>query len=292
MLNTVSATSLSAQVLRPAWVDVVSIQSQVVYGMVGNNVAVPALQKHGFKVAAVPTVLFSNTPHYPSIHGDAIPADWLRGFLDDLSQRGALQRLRAVLVGYLGHPDHAAVLASWIRHLRTENRELLVIVDPVIGDHDVGTYVNPDLIDAYRQELLPLATGLTPNGYELEQLTGMSVHREDDVRKAAQTLLTDCTQWIAVTSSAPETWPDAQMGVTLVTANDIATANHPRIDCHCKGTGDLFSANLTANILKRIDLYRDLNITDLYQSVAQAGSDVVTALEHTRSMSCEEIVLP
>jgi len=283
MLNTALAIPVSAHARNPAWVDVVSIQSQVVYGMVGNNVAVPALKRHGLAVAAVPTVLLSNTPHYSSIHGDVIPTDWLRGFLDDLRRRGALTRLRAVLIGYLGHPEHATVLANWIRCLLQDIKGLLVIVDPVIGDHDVGTYVNPALIDSYREELLPLATGLTPNGYELERLTGMSVHQEDDVRKAAKKLLSGRTQWVSVTSAAPDFWPDGEMGITMATTQGAVTINHPKIDCHCKGTGDLFSANLLSHLLKGDDLHR---------ATAHAASHVVSILEHTQAAGCEELVLP
>jgi len=278
MLN----ASLPKYTPHPAWVDVVSIQSQVVYGMVGNNVAIPALKKHGLSVAAVPTVLLSNTPHYPSVHGDVIPADWLRGFLDDLERRGALDRLRAVLVGYLGEPEHAAIVASWILRLREEKKDLLVIIDPVIGDHDVGTYVNPGLIDAYRQELLPLATGLTPNGYELAQLTGMSAHRKEDICRAAHTLLKHDAQWIAVTSTAPDEWPDKQIGITIITAKDALTLHHAKLDYQCKGTGDLFAANLTAHLLKNMDLF---------QAISQAASHVLATLEHTRAIGCEELVL-
>jgi len=251
--------------------------------MVGNNVAVPTLKQHGLAVAAVPSVLFSNTPHYPSVHGGAMPTEWFEGYLDDLEQRGALQHLRAVLIGYLGHPDQIAALANWLDRLQRNLPDLQVIVDPVIGDHDVGTYVNPDLIDAYRHTLLPLATGLTPNGYELAQLTGMPVHREDDVRKAARTLLNERTRWVAVTSSTPDIRPDEQMGITIVTAEDAVTIHHPKIDCHCKGTGDLFAANLTAHLLKNIDLQ---------QTTMQAASHVLNVLKHTHASGCEEMVLP
>ena len=266
----------------PYLLDVVSVQSQVIYGRVGNNVAVPVLQGGGLSVAAVPTVLLSNTPHYSSVHGGAVPAEWLEGYLYDLGRRGALQRLRAVLVGYLGHPDHAAVLARWISRLQQEMPGLLVVVDPVIGDVDVGTYVAPGLVDAYCRYLLPLATGLTPNGYELAQLTGMPTGRQEEAMAAARQLLGARTRWVAVTSAAPAAWPDGQMGTALVTATESVTLRHTRVDCACKGTGDLFAASLTASLLDGIALP---------DAVSLAGSRVVEVLEQTRAACCNELVL-
>ena len=119
-------------------VDVVSIQSQVVYGQVGNTVAVPALQAMGLRVAAVPTVVLSNTPHHPTLHGGAIPEDWFRGYLDDLVARDCLRRLRAVVVGYLGGPRQAEILARWLEQRLQVDPRIKVLIDPVIGDEDVG----------------------------------------------------------------------------------------------------------------------------------------------------------
>ncbi|WP_205622396.1 hypothetical protein [Xanthomonas arboricola] len=90
---------------RPLPLDVVSVQSQAVYGRVGNNVAVPTLEAQGLSVAAVPTVVLSNTPHYPTMHGGALPIEWFEDYLHDLSARGALSALRAILVGYLAIHD-------------------------------------------------------------------------------------------------------------------------------------------------------------------------------------------
>ena len=100
--------------LDPLPVDVISVQSQVVYGCVGNSVAVPALQAAGLNVVSVPTVLLSNTPHYDSLHGGAVPLEWFEGFLADLTRRKVLRHARAVLVGYLGSPSrHGHWQAGW-----------------------------------------------------------------------------------------------------------------------------------------------------------------------------------
>lgn len=268
---------------QPLLLDVVSVQSQVVYGRVGNNVAVPALEALALSVAAVPTVVFSNTPHYPTMHGGALPVEWFDGYLQDLSARGALHALRAVLVGYLGNPLQADALARWARRLLKERTDLRIVIDPVMGDHDHGLYVDPGLAEAYRRDLLPLADGLTPNGFELAHLTGLAVNDVESVVAAARTLLTGRTQWVAVTSAAPDTWGSDEMRVVLVTRTLAEVIVHPRIDATPKGTGDLFCATLTGHWL---------NAADLSEATTLACHQVVRALRHTRQAQCTELLLP
>ena len=266
----------------PMLVDVVSIQSQVVYGQVGNNSAVPTLQSHGLRVAAVPTVVLSNTPHYASVHGDALPAEWLAGYLDDLRARGALQQLRAVLVGYLGGSAQAAVLRAWLAALLDAAPDVKVLLDPVIGDHDVGVYVDPGMVSVYRQALLPLADGLVPNGFELAQLTSMPVDDIASVAAAARALMTGRTRWVVVTSAAPGTWPDDRMYVAVVTRDALELIEHARFDTTPKGTGDLFSATLAARLLAG---------DDLVDAARQASDRVLQVLQRTRAAGCEEMLL-
>ena len=273
--------SLSA--LRPLRLDVASVQSQVVYGKVGNNIAVPALEALGLSVAVVPTVVFSNTPHYPTIHGGALPIEWFDGYLQDLSARGALRALRAILAGYLGNPAQAQALACWARALLKERADLRIVIDPVMGDHDHGIYVDSSLVDAYRRDLLPLADGLTPNGFELAHLTGLAVNDVESVITAARTLLTGRTQWVAVTSAAPDTWAQDEMQVVLVTRAQAEVIAHPSIHATPKGTGDLFCATLTGDWI---------NGAGLSEATAQACRQVVRALRHTEQAQCTELLLP
>ncbi|MCK9538848.1 pyridoxine/pyridoxal/pyridoxamine kinase [Dokdonella sp.] len=267
--------------LRPLALDVVSVQSQVVYGRVGNSLAVPVLQAAGLRVAGVPSVLLSNTPHYPSLHGGAVDASWFAGWLADLDARGATAQLRQILVGYLGSPAQAAHLARWIAAQLAARPALAVQVDPVIGDHDSGIYVAPGLVEGWRT-LLPLAEGLTPNGFELAHLTGAALDGMDTVIAAARRLLGGRTRWVVVTSAAPEHWRAGHMLVAVVTRDTAEVIEHARIDAVPKGTGDLFAASLAAGLLGG---------QALHAAARAAAGRVVDSLVLTREACSAELLV-
>lgn len=268
----------------PMALDVVSVQSQVIYGRVGNNVAMPTLAALGLTAAAVPTVLLSNTPHYASLHGGAIPIDWFAGQLDDLVRRGALAQLRAVVSGYLGNAAQAAALAGWLRQLRATHTNLSVVIDPVIGDHDHGIYVEPELVEVHKTQLAALATGLTPNSFELSALAGTAPDAGlEDTVAAARTLLHGHTQWIIVTSAAPEQAPAGHMQLVVVTAAGSHLVTHPQVAIGPKGTGDLFAASLTAGLVQGLPLL---------DAVQAACARVLQALRRTQAARCAELLLP
>lgn len=273
----------AAPVLHPLAIDIVSVQSQVVYGSVGNNVAVPVFARQGLRVAAVPTVILSNTPHYASIHGGALPAEWFAGYLDDLCERHALGQLRAIQTGYLGSAQQAEILVRWIDARLAEQPDVRVHIDPVIGDHDHGVYVDPAIVPIYRQRLLPLAHGLFPNGFELEHLTGRLVRTIDEVAAAARTLLGGRTNWVIVTSAAPDSWSAGQMRVAVVTSEAVHVLDHARIDAAPKGTGDLFSAVVTARLLAGCSLV---------DAAQHACDSVVAAVALTHARQSAELLLP
>ncbi len=280
MVNEVCADGTHANATLP--IDVVSVQSQVVYGRVGNAIAVPSLQRHGLRVAQVPTVLLSNTPHYPTIYGGPVPPEWFAGLLQGLIDRGVMPGVRAVLTGYVGYPDQAQRLAQWLQAMRDEYPRLLVCMDPVLGDHDHGLYVDARLTAVYREQLLPLAHALTPNHFELEMLVGRQLQTTDEVIDAARELLACGPQWIAVTSAAPVTARAEELQVAVVTSTSARIIRHARIPILVRGTGDLFTAELLAGVLSG---------KPVIAAVQRACQQVRHALLRTRALGWEELAL-
>lgn len=268
--------------LEPLPVDVISVQSQVVYGCVGNSVAVPTLQSYGLNVVPVPTVLLSNTPHYDTLHGGAVPLDWFQGFLSDLERRRALTHARAVQVGYLGSPEQAEVLAAWLRRVTEQRPDLRVILDPVMGDFDSGIYVDPRLPDVLRRELVPLATGMSPNAFEFEQLVGREVPTVAATVEAARGFIGGRTEWVVITSAAPQEGDPALSRIVIVTAEGHESVSWQRVDSAAKGTGDLFSASLTSELLGG---------ASLVAAVSAAHDRVAAVLERTASLRANELVI-
>lgn len=238
------------QAQKPLPIDVISIQSQVVYGHVGNSAAVPTLEAQGLAVASVPTVLFSNSPLYPTLYGGIIPDTWFEGYLEALLDRHALNHTRAIMLGYLGSPSQAQILETWLKKVRETYLHLLIQIDPVLGDIGAGLYVDPALASVYRDSLHLYATGMTPNHFELEYLTGQSIHNIEEATEAAKSLLSDTTQWIIATSIAPQTWAKGMMELAIITHDDVEIQQHAFFQTDAQGTGDVFAAMLVSGLIK------------------------------------------
>jgi len=167
--------------------NILSIQSEVVYGHVGQGAARFALQRLGHEVWALPTVLFSSHAGYSRVEGEAISADLLRRLLDGLEGNGWLARGDAVLSGYLGSADQADVVADAVSSMKRLNPQALYCLDPVLGD-DGRAYASPGDAEAIARQLLPIADIVTPNAFELLQLAALPVRDRADAIVAAKRL--------------------------------------------------------------------------------------------------------
>lgn len=226
-------------------VDVVVISSQVAYGAVGNTATSRVLTEAGHRCVQIPTVLLGTLPHYPTVHGGSIPDEWFSGILQDLVDLEAVLSARYVLVGYLASPQQAQIIAAWFERLRDVAPDVRMIVDPAMGDDDVGLYTDPAVADAYAEHLVPLASGLTPNRFELELLSGGEVSDVELIRQRAETLRAP-DGWVIVTSA----FSDAHhVGNVVVEASGTSELSNIRIESRAKGAGDIFAATVVARLL-------------------------------------------
>lgn len=227
---------------------VVSIQSQLVFGHAGNSAAVLPLERAGIPVSPVPTVLYSNTPHYPSLSGDVLPPDNVRALLAALLERQPPSHVRAVISGYLGAAGMAGCVAGFVREVKAGNPEAIYVLDPVIGSREVGDVADAETFAAIRDQLLPLADIVVPNDYELYRLTGRSTATPAAAEEAARELIGAGAAEVVVTGIGdPEAGTLDCIAVSAAGAWGVAT---PRLPVQPVGTGDVLTALYTAARLR------------------------------------------
>ena len=221
---------------------ILSLQSQVVYGHVGNSAAVLALQRLGFEVWPVPTVLLAHHPGHGRPKGRTLPPDEVRNLIAGLSDLGALAHCTALLSGYLGDPGTGAVLLDAVSGLRAANPAAIFACDPVIGDADRGVYVRPGIGEFFRDQAVPAANILLPNQFELEYLTGRKIVTLADALAAADALRARGPNLVLCTSLHHAEAEPGSIATLAVAASGAWLVRTPHIDQVPNGSGDLLSA--------------------------------------------------
>jgi pyridoxine kinase len=232
---------------------ILSIQSAVAYGSVGNAAAVFPLQRLGFEVWRVDTVLFSNHTGYGAWRGTVLDPKLVDEILRGIAERGVLARCEAVLSGYLGSLALGDVVLDAVRRAKHANPKALYCCDPVLGDADRGFFVKPELADFFRTEAVPLADILTPNGFELETLAGSRVGTLEAARAACHALLARGPRAILATSLDVAEIPKETAAMLAVTHEGGWLVRTPRLPIVANGAGDLTAALFLAHFLKTAD---------------------------------------
>jgi len=169
---------------------------------VGNKAAVFPLQLLGFDVDIVNSVHFSNHTGYPNgFEGDVLDGEQLKTILEGLKRNGLLQDVGHILTGYIGKESFLREVLDVLQTLRnrTEGKRVRYVCDPVLGDSG-KFYVPQELVSIYRDEVIPLADVVTPNQFEVEQLTGISVGNMEDAKRACRALHDMGPELVVITS--------------------------------------------------------------------------------------------
>jgi pyridoxine kinase len=262
--------------------NILSIQSHVTYGHVGNSAAVFALQRLGFEVWPLHTLQFSNHAGYEGFTGQVFSAQHLRDVVDGLAARGVLGACDAVLSGYLGTAEAGAAVCDAVARIKAANPEALYACDPVMGDGVL--YVDADLPALFRERALALADIVTPNVFELETLTGARVATLDGAVAAARGLTERGPGVVLVTGLGHDTTRAGEIELLAVTAQGAWRLVTPLIPCDPQpnGAGDLLAALFLGHYLRG---------RDAGQALEAAAAATFAVLEATRMAGARELQL-
>ncbi|MDR1238430.1 MAG: pyridoxal kinase PdxY [Propionibacteriaceae bacterium] len=260
---------------------ILSIQSSVAYGHVGNSAATFPLMRCGVEVWPVITVHFSNHTGYGSWRGPLLSAQDVADVIKGIDERGVLGQVDAVLSGYQGAADVGAqVLAAYDLVLQ-RNPQAIYCCDPVIGDEGRGVYVRPGIPEFMRDQVVPRAQIVTPNHFELDYLTGSTTRTLAEVLNAANSLRELGPEVVLVTSTILADAQDNTLTMLVIDSTGAWKVTTPLIGRNFTGSGDITAALFLANYLA----------TDSRQALASTADSVYSLLRATADADSAELLL-
>lgn len=232
---------------------VLTIQSHVTFGHVGNSAAVFTLQRMGIEAMPIHTVQFSNHSGYKLFTGQVFTADEISEVIRGLRENRFLENVDAVISGYIGKVGVGQVIHDVVREIRTHNPKAMYVCDPVMGDKEdgVGFFVD-ETIPPLMKEALESATIITPNYFEFEVLCGQPIRTLSDACREARRLISENAYLTTVLiTSFRVNDTDDELMTLAITADEAWKVTTPR--CHYvpmpSGTGDTFTALYLAHTL-------------------------------------------
>lgn len=261
---------------------VISIQSQVVFGHVGNSAAVFPMQAAGLEVAAIPTVILSNQPGYPTLRGGPLSPALFADLLQGTEERDLPRRALWLVTGYIGSVEVGDLVADFVARAKAANPALRYLCDPVMGDHGPGLYVPAELARIMRDRLLPMADLATPNSFELEYLTDRVIGSLADLEAAGRDVVLAQGGSLIATGCVLDDSPAGHLESVILGPQGVSRHPTPRLPIALPGTGDLFCAIVVAGLARG---------RDLPYAVKTAQDLTSAALIHADAIGAQEVVL-
>ncbi|GAC1341830.1 MAG: pyridoxal kinase [Acetobacteraceae bacterium] len=265
--------------------NILSIQSWVAYGHVGNAAAIFPLQRLGAEVWAINTVQFSNHPGYGAWRGQVATGAMVAELVDGIAERGVLGTCDAVLSGYMGDAGVGEAILGAVARVRAANPAALYCCDPVMGDAG-ALYVRAGIPELIAERAVPLADILTPNQFELETLTGAPCRSVAEVRRAIGQLRARMSpqgpRIVLITSLDTEQTPDGALDMVAADAEGCWRLRTPRLPIAPSGAGDAVAA---------LFLFHVLRSGRAGEAMAAAGSALHAVLRRTVADGVRELQL-
>ncbi|QCX54187.1 PfkB family carbohydrate kinase [Elizabethkingia sp. JS20170427COW] len=230
--------------------NIITIQSQVATGYVGNRIADLAIQLHGLDPIEIPTILLSNHVEYPVILGEPTPEHLFSDLLKGIDANHLLQSSDYLISGFCNDPKLVTLLGDYISHTKTAS-QYQYVYDPVFGDYRAGgLYIPKEAADLSIEKLLPLSDILTPNHFELEYILKDTIVDEADFLNKIQQHPILSTKTVVATGVQFKSTSNDTLHIILYREGKIIKFNTPHLAINIMGTGDLFTAVVTCQLNK------------------------------------------
>jgi pyridoxine kinase len=262
--------------------NLISIQSHVAYGHVGNSAAVFALQRLGCEVWPVHTVQFSNHTGYGTWKGEVFAAARIGEVIDGIADIGVLGACDGVLSGYIGAVETGEAIVAAVGKVRAANANASYCCDPVIGNRARGEFVRPGVAEFMRERALPAAEVVTPNHFELDRLAGRETGDVAAVLSAVDDIHARGPRAVLVTSVRSDATPAGSLDVIASDGSARYLVRTPLLATPANGAGDLIAALFFFHYL------RSRSVAD---ALAAATSSVFGLLRRTCEAGASETIL-
>jgi len=262
--------------------NILSIQSHVAYGHVGNAAATFPLQRLGAEVWPIHTVQFSNHTGYGAWRGEVFGASLVRDLVQGIEERGALSSCDGVLSGYMGSAEIGGAILDAVGRVKAVNGKARYCCDPVIGDVDHGMFVRPGIPEFMRERAVPAADIVTPNQFELDYLSGLTSKTIGEAVRACGALQAMGPKTVLATSLYVEDTPRDSIDLLACGPDGRFRLGTPLLDLSVSGAGDAIAALFFLHVLKS---------GSTADALSRAASSIFGLLQRTQEAGAHELLL-
>ena len=271
---------------------ILSIQSHVAYGHVGNAAATFPLQRIGVEVWPIHTVQFSNHTGYGEWTGRVFDGDMIREVFAGIEKRGVLGECDGILSGYMGSADIGTAILETVAAVKQTSVAAQYCCDPVIGDVGRGVFVREGIPEFMRDKAVPAADIITPNQFELEYLAGHETRTLGQAFAAIDALHERGPRAVMVTSLHTDDTPPECLDLLASDSTGRFQVRTPKLPLEINGAGDAIAALFFAQYLREGDVGEALSLAasaifGMLRRTVEAGSREILLIE-----AQEEIVNP